>query len=74
MLPIGDQKSNSENGDEKGLRSETKPPNQKSIIEKEDETIELKPSGLTHSHSRSFMQSIASQNPNLNVLSSVSLD
>lgn len=74
VLPIGDQKSNSENGEEKGLRSESKPPNLKSVLEKE-ENDELKPAGLPHSQSsRSFMQSIASQNPNLNVLGSVSLD
>lgn len=30
--------------------------------------------GNPRSHSRSFMQSIASHNPNLNVLSTVSLD
>lgn len=74
VLPIGDQKSNSENGDEKGLRSETKPPNLKSVLDKEDDA-EMKPAGIPHSQSsRSFMQSIASQNPNLNVLGSVSLD
>lgn len=73
VLPIGDQKANSDNGDEKGLRSESKPPNTKSALDKENE-VDQKPAGLSHSNSRSFMQSIASQNPNLNVLGSVSLD
>jgi len=42
-----------------------------SVADAEDENAER---GVPRTHSRSFMQSIASHNPNLNVLSTVSLD